>query len=79
MLKGTAVDYPRYEKSIQKTRGYLKTLRQSEFEKAHPEICEIYNHIDEFLDQNQLNQEKEKDKSKVKNEDTFSKYKSLYN
>ena len=67
-----------YEKAIQKKRGYLKTLRQAEFEKAHPEVMEIYSHIEEFLDHNQLAQEKEKDKKKDRSDEPFSKYKSLF-
>jgi hypothetical protein len=53
-------------------------LRQAEFEKAHPEISEIYAHIDELQDHYQLMQEKDKEKKKNKGEDSISKYDFLF-
>jgi hypothetical protein len=67
----------RYETAVQKTRGYYKTLRQQEFERAHPEVADIYSHLDDFLDANQLNNEKEKKKSALA--EAIGKYWFIFN
>lgn len=69
--------YSRYEETI-KRKGFYKTLRQAEFEKDHPEMSEIYAHLDEFQDPHALLSEKEKEKKKGKSEDSIAKYDFLF-
>ena len=71
---GSRPDSRSYEKAVEKTKGYHKTLRQAEFEKEHPEVAEVYSHIEEFQHYQTLQQEKEKEGKKQKSEnlDRFS-------
>lgn len=56
---------------MERGRKWFKTVKQEEFEKDHPEVAEIYSHIEQF-------QEPSNEKEKVKN-DPLSKFQFLIN
>lgn len=61
-----------------KTKGFYKTLRQAAFEKEHPEMGEVYSHIEEFQDYRN-NQQQEKENKKGKTGETLDRFNFLFN
>jgi hypothetical protein len=61
----------RLKKAMERGKKWFKTVRQDEFEKDHPEVAEIYSHIEQF-------QEPSNEKEKAKN-DPLNKFLFLIN
>ena len=73
------INYARYSEAIVLKKGYFKTLDQREFEKAHPEIYDLYSYLKEFQRPDNNPNSKKNKKKKNKKTDFISKFEYLYN